>query len=192
MSYLEAIEEGDVENLPSPVQMRGFLRLYADTLSVEFEDLKVQGYHLTRADALAASQEEGEEKVSEEDETDSELAEETSEDESESNAEPVAEMPEEIEIPVPAENVQKAEEELQVSNEQESSEESEPDHTPEARIIFKEIGEQLRQRRDLLSLSLVDVETHTHVRKHYLELIELALWGTSLTRPGPGNAGKLR
>ncbi len=169
-----------------------FLRLYADTLGVEFEDLKVQGYHLTQADALAASQEEGEEKVSEEDETDSELSEETSEDESESSTEPVAEMPDDLEIPVPAENVQKAEEELQVSNEQESSEESEPDHTPEARIIFKEIGEQLRQRRDLLSLSLVDVETHTHVRKHYLELIELALWGTSLTRPGPGNAGKLR
>ena len=40
LNYLEAIEEGDVENLPSPVQMRGFLRLYADTLGVEFDDLK--------------------------------------------------------------------------------------------------------------------------------------------------------
>ena len=49
--YLQAIEEGDVDDLPSPVQMRGFIRLYAATLGVEFEDLQVRGYHLTRPDA---------------------------------------------------------------------------------------------------------------------------------------------
>jgi cytoskeletal protein RodZ len=44
-------------------------------------------------------------------------------------------------------------------------------------LIFSEIGEMLQQRRDLLSLSLDDVEKHTHVRKHYIELIEAGEFG---------------
>ncbi|QRN83969.1 DUF4115 domain-containing protein [Chloroflexota bacterium] len=177
LNYLEAIEEGDVENLPSPVQMRGFLRLYADTLGVEFEDLKVQGYHLTRADALAASQEEEEEEVSEEVETDSEISEDMPEGENKRSTEPVAETPYGTEIPAPTKTIEPADETPPAGVKPELPEESEEKPTPEAKIIFKEIGEHLRQRRDLLSLSLGDVETHTHVRKHYLELIEAGAFG---------------
>lgn len=38
--------------------------------------------------------------------------------------------------------------------------------------IFKEIGLQLRERRELLSLHLDEVERNTHVKAHYLEALE--------------------
>jgi len=38
--------------------------------------------------------------------------------------------------------------------------------------IFKEVGAILRQRRELLSLHLNDVERNTHVKAHYLEALE--------------------
>jgi len=41
-----------------------------------------------------------------------------------------------------------------------------------SQTIFDEIGITLRNRRELISLTLDEVERHTHVRKHNLELIE--------------------
>ncbi len=38
--------------------------------------------------------------------------------------------------------------------------------------IFVEIGQKLQQHRDLLGLSLEDVERHTHLRIHYLRALE--------------------
>jgi cytoskeletal protein RodZ len=38
--------------------------------------------------------------------------------------------------------------------------------------IFKEIGIELRQRRELLSLHLEEVERNTHVKAHYLDALE--------------------
>lgn len=38
--------------------------------------------------------------------------------------------------------------------------------------IFKEIGEELRGRREMLSLHLEEVERNTHVKAHYLEALE--------------------
>jgi len=38
--------------------------------------------------------------------------------------------------------------------------------------IFAEIGGSLRQRRELLSLTLDEIEQHTRVRKHYLQALE--------------------
>jgi len=38
--------------------------------------------------------------------------------------------------------------------------------------IFKEIGQELRQRRELLSLHLDEVERNTHVKAHYLDALE--------------------
>ncbi|MBG0771137.1 MAG: DUF4115 domain-containing protein [Anaerolineaceae bacterium] len=169
MNYMEAIEEGDVENLPSPVQMRGFLRLYADTLGVKFEDLQVQGYHLTRAASQEDSQEEAEAEGSEENEAIPQSTEETPEDNPPTVADSAEESQIKEEVPTPAEVREPPADEPQ----------PEPgvDKTPEARLIFTEIGDQLRQRRDLLSLSLEDVEAHTHVRQRYLELIEAGAFG---------------
>ena len=44
------------------------------------------------------------------------------------------------------------------------------DGSPEA--IFAEIGERLRKQRELLGLSLEDVERHTHIRMHYVRALE--------------------
>lgn len=38
--------------------------------------------------------------------------------------------------------------------------------------IFVEVGNQLRNQRELLGLSLEDVERHTHLRQHYLRALE--------------------
>lgn len=42
----------------------------------------------------------------------------------------------------------------------------------EAAAIFQEVGERLRHQRELLGLSLDDVERHTHLRQHYLTALE--------------------
>jgi cytoskeletal protein RodZ len=42
----------------------------------------------------------------------------------------------------------------------------------EADAIFAEVGQKLRHHRDLLGLSLDDVERHTHLRPHYLLALE--------------------
>jgi len=43
---------------------------------------------------------------------------------------------------------------------------------PSALAIFAEIGSRLRQHREMLGLSLEDVEQNTHLRKHYLQALE--------------------
>jgi cytoskeleton protein RodZ len=42
----------------------------------------------------------------------------------------------------------------------------------ESTQIFKEIGAELRRRRELLSLHLGEVEHNTHVKEHYLDALE--------------------
>ena len=42
----------------------------------------------------------------------------------------------------------------------------------EAQQIFVELGEKLRGQREILGLSLEDVERHTHLRIHYLKALE--------------------
>jgi cytoskeleton protein RodZ len=42
----------------------------------------------------------------------------------------------------------------------------------EAQQIFEELGEKLRQQREILGLSLEDVERHTHLRVYYLKALE--------------------
>ena len=53
----------------------------------------------------------------------------------------------------------------------EKSASSESEHR-ESQAIFTGIGETLRQRRESLSLTLDEIERHTHVRKHYLQALE--------------------
>jgi cytoskeleton protein RodZ len=43
----------------------------------------------------------------------------------------------------------------------------------EATSIFTEIGLRLRTQRELLGLSVGDVERHTHLRQHYLQALEM-------------------
>ncbi len=49
---------------------------------------------------------------------------------------------------------------------------SSPDDGLESTRIFREIGEELRTRRELLSLHFDEVERNTHVKTHYLQALE--------------------
>ena len=53
-----------------------------------------------------------------------------------------------------------------------ASEESQELPVLQSKQIFKEIGMELRERRELLSLHLEEVERNTHVRAHYLDALE--------------------
>ncbi len=41
-----------------------------------------------------------------------------------------------------------------------------------AEAIFDEVGKRLQHQRELLGLSLDDIERHTHLRQHYLQALE--------------------
>jgi cytoskeletal protein RodZ len=47
-----------------------------------------------------------------------------------------------------------------------------PDGAESSTQIFREIGRELRDRRELLSLHLDEVERNTHVKAHYLDALE--------------------
>jgi cytoskeletal protein RodZ len=108
--YLRAMEEGDIDALPSRVQARGFLRAYADYLQLDSAEI------LAGLDA-----------------------------ESESEPQPAPPAPE---IAPQAPEEAGAEE------------------------IFLEVGRRLHEQRELLGLSLDDVERHTHLRERYLVALE--------------------
>src|SRR5689334_8315096 len=139
--YLEAMEADDFSRMPSAAQARGFLRSYAEFVGLS-------------ADALIDSQR-------------SEAA-----------------LPEELNAPPPADlELQQAKAEAQIQPEEPpapAAPEPAPEEvetpqteTPAAReepttpavsqLIFFEIGHELRQRRELLSLTLEEIERHTRV-----------------------------
>lgn len=160
LSYLEALESGDTESLPSRPQMRGFLRLYAGVLGVQLEDLEVKQEDLMEVERL--SQQEETPLHSENNQPD--LSDEAV---SEPIPEPVSQPevtpdPEESTAPTAPEITTYPEplEVLQGSKQNNSTE------------IFKAVGEKLRRRRELLSLSLEDINNNTHVRIPYLIALE--------------------
>ncbi len=141
--FIEAMEEDDFDALPSPVQARGFLRLYVDYLGLSLENL------------IANQREESAESPPEGTGTTTAAIE----------SEPAEEEP------VEAEAESGTEAELSVPETPEPAPAVPRTPTP-SQSIFIAIGEQLRQRREGLSLTLDEVERHTHVRKHYLQALE--------------------
>lgn len=113
LHYLQAIEAGDLDRLPSPVQARGFLRAYASYLGLDPELLLLSINGERRPDAVPAQP-------------------------PDQGGDEVAAAPS-------------------------------PRHSGE---ILAEIGEQLQRQRELLGLSLEDVERHTHLRVFYLRALE--------------------
>ncbi|MEJ5314063.1 MULTISPECIES: RodZ domain-containing protein [Anaerolinea] len=141
--YLEALERDDLEALPSRVQAKGFLRLYADFLGLPVEEVLAQweGKPLPMsAEAVPPP----------------------------TKAEPV-QAPEPMPAPV---------------------EPSPPHLEPEpsaptgiapavssagassSAILLKEIGQDLRRKREMLGFSIANVEEFTHIRARYLEALE--------------------
>ncbi len=149
IKYLEAIEEGDTETLPSKAQMRGFLRLYASELGVDLNDLM------------------NKEETSPESENEQEGIEETAvavENESSGVGSPPP-----MESPIdPLGKIQ---------DEQTPNAVLPPKDFPATTnkllpLQFSSVGKQIRERRELLSLSLAEIEKHLHIRHEYLNAIE--------------------
>jgi cytoskeleton protein RodZ len=162
--FLDALEADDFASLPSPVQARGFLRLYANYLGLDAEQLlatlrgetpseqgPVPESNLIKPDTPEPAP-------------------------TEANAlpvEPKSPAPEESEpwldnltssaIPyIPYDNEDLPENLLENASKS----------IPLSSSIFIEIGQQLKGRRELLSLTLDEIERHTHIRKHHLMALE--------------------
>lgn len=110
--YLQALEAGEFESLPSMVQARGFTRAYAAYLGMDIEELL---YEADRQDFVV---------------------------------EPLPDTP----------------------LAQESQ--SQPAQDESVETIFADVGGTLMRQRELLGLSLEDVEKHTHLRQRYLQALE--------------------
>ncbi|HTX78786.1 MAG TPA: helix-turn-helix domain-containing protein, partial [Longilinea sp.] len=62
--------------------------------------------------------------------------------------------------------------EYSFADEEEAVPEFPPAVEPDYQTIYNEIGQQLRQRREALSLSLDDISLHTRLKKNVLEALE--------------------
>ena len=149
--YLQALEEDDFARLPSKTQARGFLRLYADFL-------KIEAFSPSESEGPAAQ------------------AEATPLPVPEPASQPV-DM--EVEPQAPEKKVAKKSALDAGGNNKESvapEKTTPPLISPAGTLtylaIYREIGDQLRARRKLLSLSLDDISLHTRIKQENLELIE--------------------
>ena len=128
--YLQALEDGNWDLLPSLVQARGFLRAYANFLDLDMDQLLVEAGSQPKA---------GGEK-------------------------PSPRSDKQTPTPSTAQSTQPQPHPAPPSPSLEFSEAAAP--------MFVEIGGRLRHQRELLGLSLDDVERHTHLKQHYLRALE--------------------
>ncbi len=156
LKYLQALENDDYLSLPSDVQGKGFLRLYADFLGISISPLLDQ-WNNRFSPAVNVQDTNGKQQI---------------------NAGEV--VPSEN---TPVSNIFESEEDILAQNEggnfsqpiqQQAPELKHPGEMKETKagLIFMEIGQKIRDQRENLGLSLSDVERHTHIRSHYLQRIE--------------------
>ena len=156
LAYLRALEENDVDSLPSTVQLRGFLRLYANELGLQLENLTVGGYHLAGDKQVMTLT--GEPRSPKEDQA---TVIEPSDDRPEPDPTPAPESApgqEQASFPTPTD--------LDFETNQ---------GEPEAKVsenMFKAIGNQIKRQRELLSLSIDEVHDNLHISPQHLEAIE--------------------
>ncbi|HNS36657.1 MAG TPA: DUF4115 domain-containing protein [Anaerolineaceae bacterium] len=145
LHYLRALEEDQREVLPSEVQGRGFLRLYADFLGLPVQPL-LDAWKTNQVviEALPPA------KV-----------------EAPTVTEPVKEESVAPEVVIAPEPPPPA-----VINPPTTPRAEIIAPTAESRQILQQIGAELKQQREGLSLSLADIEKHIHVRQHYLKALE--------------------
>ncbi len=148
--YLEALENDQHDTLPSAVQGRGFLRLYAGLLELPIEPL------LDAWDRKAPlpGEEPGEAAG------DSALSERQAVAPDTESAVPPPSDPLELvgpPAPVPVE--------FQTDTSSNGNESG-------SRAVFIEVGEKLRQQREALGISRAEVERYTRLRQHYLQALE--------------------
>ena len=204
---LEAMEADDFESLPSPVQARAFLRLYAGYLGLSLDDL-IAHQRAGAGESTAASSdglpEPGQSQAPIEADNNPAASEAAGElqtakslprlqgklksllahirrslPQPKSDSEPVEpdgqKSPSEPES-IPVERIETPITEIEEPGSNKAEAPSPPDSIPaktRSQGIFDSIGLALYQRRESLSLTLDEIEQHTHVRTHYLQALEV-------------------
>lgn len=162
--YLEALEKGNVEALPSQTHLRGFLRLYAATLGVDLDELIALSNIADAREELKEQPEEAVQLPSLEEESSQEAPE---------TASPLSGFKrrfKEFGHKIRRIKIPKIKKDKVRPLPQTPGIEGTDDRT--SGEIFAEIGAQLEQRRNLISLSLEDIESQTHIRSQFLTAIE--------------------
>jgi cytoskeleton protein RodZ len=164
--YLAALESDEFSRLPSAVHVKGFLRLYAGLLGLDDKALlaSLRGESPPAEEPAVSAQPIPPAETAAVEPIDQEAG--------EPPAETAAAIPPEVhEEPA-------AEEESGLDDIEAQTVGDEPapatvsTHLKQSQQIFREVGEQLRHQRELLSLPLADVERYTHLRLHYLKAME--------------------
>lgn len=191
IKYIEALEADDFSTMPSPVQGRGFLRLYAQYLGLDAKAMLAEIRQQEEQAAEFAKMEETFGEISEtiERKGDASPAQETEESKAtplwrqflarfgvtlaspepapvqEAESAPIAEA-----SPISAPEPQPEPEHLPVVEEAAPVAPSEP--LEESHILFAKVGATLRERREMLSLTFAEIEGHIHLRPHYMIALE--------------------
>jgi len=189
--YLQALEADDYSAMPSPVQARGYLRNYAEYLGLDIDKL---------LDELRSTAEPLDRVMGPADEVDSvpesdSLPEAEHLPSSDSHPEDVS-GPDNKDVDNVSENiwqswlnrissvisirlnkprveeVDQAVEEAQQGAAIPGADSQEPGEITSSKKIFIEIGQQLLQKRESLSLNLNEAERNTHIKIQYLEALE--------------------
>jgi cytoskeletal protein RodZ len=156
VNYLEALENNQRQNLPSPVQGKGFLRLYADFLRLPLQPLLDEWDGKTRPVVPPTSLPQVEEEItSETSQTYASPETQIAEAQAPENDTP-PQVPEAIEE-LPSQLTEVSAPPVVESN---------------SALIFKEIGQKLRQQREGLLLTISDIERHIKIRQRYLQALE--------------------
>ena len=162
--YLSALENNQVEKLPSKVQAKGYLRIYAQLLDLD-ESLILQAYdHPEHAinEHEAPVFEEPQSEIQDEPEPHEEIG-------------SPSEKRSDIDEDEKDEKSPLLSEEIIIHGLEESEPNSEVSPDEDKTIsqqIFIRIGEKLESQRELLNLSREDIEQFTNIRPHYLEALE--------------------
>lgn len=186
--YLEALEADEFEALPSPVQARGFLRNYAAYLGLDPAELLAQFRALAPPPDILEKVEDkpaaptiDEDAATPSDGAALHVAESAarpaeavgkSDAPDEGETEPAAYGPAEGLI-FPSLPYLEPDQEREGTLPDASELDADEGSLPLSRSIFLEIGQQLSQRRELLSLSLDEIERHTRIPRHHLTTLEV-------------------
>lgn len=162
--YIQAMEADDFAFLPSPVQARGFLRVYAEFLGLDANDLlsKLEPHPQssvpqttdTSNSSVDSDKLDGIDLIS--------------------PPSPATVLPATINTAPEPSDDHPIEDENDFQFEAASVSAQSPESLAQGKsnLIFFSIGEQLRLQREALGLSLNEVEKHSHVLRRYLESIE--------------------
>ncbi len=144
--YLRTMEAGEFRAIPSAVQARGFLRAYADYLNLNSELLLAELEGKTVPTSAQHNNGAG------------------------TSADTPAPVPNGVPVGAPSIGLNSVP--LAGAAAEPPASDAEAQGRLQAAAIFQEVGRGLQRQRELLGLSLEDVERHTHLRRHYLTALE--------------------